>query len=189
MRRERDRDRERDRRDKPGHDQAWDSSNDRRWAPGDDRSKKATGRDRKNGVEDGKDDRRGEREREKEPAWMDTYIPTSPSMGILGGKGADGELDGIQAWKKVMKEKEQRENKADQPSEDVKDASDQTSPPEKQLDEIQIFKMLMKREQEQKKLDQSSDVSPELQSQDKAAAGKSQFRLRLSLSYDLERRC
>ncbi|KAK0233461.1 hypothetical protein IW262DRAFT_1477053 [Armillaria fumosa] len=169
MRRERDRERERDRRDKPGHDQAWDSSNDRRWAPGDDRSKKATGRDRKNGIEDGKDDRRGEREREKEPAWMDTYIPTSPSTGILGGKGADGELDGIQAWKKVMKEKEQRENKADQPSEDVKDTSDQTSPPEKQLDEIQIFKMLMKREQEQKKLDQSSDVSSELQSQDKAA--------------------
>ncbi|KAG7450345.1 uncharacterized protein BT62DRAFT_506784 [Guyanagaster necrorhizus] len=172
MRRERDRDRERDRRDKPGHDQAWDSSNDRRWMPGDDRSKKTTGRDRKTGIEDGKDrdDRRGEREKEKEPAWMDTYIPASSSTGILGGKSADGELDGIQAWKKGMKEKEQRESKAEKPSEDLKDATDQTSPPEKQLDEIQIFKMLMKREQEQKKSDQSSDDSPELQSQDKGAA-------------------
>ncbi|KAK0465406.1 uncharacterized protein EV420DRAFT_1637544 [Desarmillaria tabescens] len=164
-RRERERERERDRRDKPSHDQAWDPSNDRRWTPGDDRSKKATGRDRKNGTDDGRDrdDRRSEREREKEPAWMDTYVPTSTSTGILGGKGADGELDGIQAWKKGMKEKEQRESKADKPSESVKDASDQTSPPEKQLDEIQIFKMLMKREQEQKKLDQSSDVHLELQ--------------------------
>ena len=75
------------------------------------------GRDRRNGDDEKE---RGEpkssgrdrdREREKEPAWMDTYIPPATSgTGILGGKGADGELDGIQAWKKGMKEKEKKKN-------------------------------------------------------------------------------
>ncbi|KIY72735.1 hypothetical protein CYLTODRAFT_417522 [Cylindrobasidium torrendii FP15055 ss-10] len=98
------------------------------------RTKRTTGRDKKS------DDPK-EREKEKEPAWMDTYIPPSTSStGILGGKDeTDGELDGIQAFKKNMKEKEQRAA-----------AIEASEPPpskpsgEKGLDEIQLFKMLMK---------------------------------------------
>ncbi|KAF9044877.1 hypothetical protein BDZ89DRAFT_1127897 [Hymenopellis radicata] len=102
--------------------------------------------------EEGKEaaDRRADREKEKEPAWMDTYVPSPTSSGILGGKGADGELDGIQAWKKGMKEKERAAAEA------TEVAPKATS--EKPLDEIQLFKMMMKREQ-QKGQDGEEDIS------------------------------
>ena len=155
-------------------DSAWESS-DRRWAAEerDSRAKRAT-RDRKAAQgDDAKDreerrDREREREKEKEPAWMDAYIPNGPSFGILGGRGPDGELDGIQAWKKGMKEKEQREREKEQgPSPTVgqgelnADSSvDKVDALEKQLDEIQLFKLLMKREEEKKKTDMSSNTAP-----------------------------
>ncbi|KIL70666.1 hypothetical protein M378DRAFT_6610 [Amanita muscaria Koide BX008] len=171
----RDRERARER------DVAWDSANDRRWTADerDSRTKRST-RDKKPlQSEDVKDreerkdrdrDREKEREKEKEPAWMDTYIPSGPSFGILGGKGADGELDGIQAWKKGMKEKEQREKGIesttpsnggqDQPNDDHS-ISEKTDGAEKQLDEIQLFKLLMKREEEKRKMDMSSSTVPD----------------------------
>ena len=107
------------------------------------RTKRGAGREKKSALDDGgkeRDDRRGEREKEKEPAWMDTYVPPASATGILSGKAADGELDGIQAWKKNMKEKEQR---------NANEASDAAAKAkangEKPLDEIQLFKMLMKK--------------------------------------------
>lgn len=114
-----------------------------RWPAGEDRdsrTKRPAARDKKIG-EDGKEaaDRRADREKEKEPAWMDTYVPSPTSSGILGGKGADGELDGIQAWKKGMKEKERAAAEATEVA--------PKAPSEKPLDEIQLFKMMMKREQ------------------------------------------
>lgn len=135
----------------------------------DSRNKRSSGRDRRSGIlDDGKekDDRR-ERdrdrgEREKEPAWMDTYIPASSGAGVLGGKGSEGELDGIQAFKKGMKAKEQRDLSS---SEETLEASNIDRPngsptagpvssaalsSDKPLDEIQLFKLMMKKEQEQK---------------------------------------
>ena len=156
-------------------DSAWESTGDRRWAAEerDSRAKRPT-RDRKAAQgDDAKDreerrDREKEREKEKEPAWMDTYIPNGPSLGILGGRGADGELDGIQAWKKGMKEKEQREREKEQgPSPTVgqgevnaDNSVDKVDALEKQLDEIQLFKLLMKREEEKKKVDMCSNTAP-----------------------------
>lgn len=92
---------------------------------------------------------------------METYIPTTPSGGILGGKGADGELDSIQAWKKGMKEKERKEKgefTTDTKGSDSNGAPGQTTSPtapalpnpDSPMDEIQLFKIMMKREAEKK---------------------------------------
>ncbi|KAG5221529.1 Zinc finger CCCH domain-containing protein [Salix suchowensis] len=113
-------------------------------------------RDRKvNGDDRDRDDRR-EREKEKEPAWMDTYIPSPSSGGIMGGN-AD-EIDGIQAWKKDMKEKQEKEKSALQvaaddapaPSLPPAPSANGTSSASNGLDEIQMFRMLMKKEDEKK---------------------------------------
>ena len=95
----------------------------------------------------------------RSPAWMETYVPTTPGGGILGGRGADGELDGIQAWKKGMKEKERQEKESEaaaKAAEDAKSVPASTGPAqsESQLDEIQMFKLMMKREAEKKESEQ-----------------------------------
>ena len=96
---------------------------------------------------------------------MDAYVPpASSSGGILGGKNADGEIDSIQAWKKDMKEREMKAKglasdqntapeQADQKSGNQTDSTSQEAP----LDEIQMFKLMMKQE-EQKKLVAKSDA-------------------------------
>ncbi|KAH7921806.1 hypothetical protein BV22DRAFT_1095867 [Leucogyrophana mollusca] len=166
----RDRDRDRDLRDRP-RDRApqapsWEGSDrqERRWTPAeerDGRNKRNTGRDRRGaGGDDTKDDRR-EREREKEPAWMDTYIPSDSSGGFLSAPRAGGDLDGIQAFKKELKEKEQKEQttagndseRLEEPK--VKDAvmRGQEAASGSPLDEIQLFKLMMKREEEKKRAD------------------------------------
>lgn len=137
---------------------------DRRWTPADDRDgryKRSTARERKSGHlgDDGKEkeDRRDrDREKEKEPAWMDTYIPTDSSPGILGGQIPGGELDGIQAWKKGLKDKEIRDHENGSPNGQGHTLGQLSSsipfdPTEKAMDEIQLFKLMMKREEEKKK--------------------------------------
>ncbi|KAH7915376.1 hypothetical protein BJ138DRAFT_1141973 [Hygrophoropsis aurantiaca] len=160
--REKDRD-IRDRpRDRVAQAPAWESNDrqDRRWAGAEDRdgrTKRNAGRDRRIGGDDTKDDRR-EREREKEPAWMDTYIPGDSNNGFHGASKTDGDLDGIQAFKKELKDKELKEQAAldstTQRSEEPKpkDAASGTS--DSPLDEIQLFKLMMKREEEKKRVDQ-----------------------------------
>lgn len=102
---------------------------------------------------------------------MDTYIPPSASgTGILGGKAPDGGLDGIQAWKKGMKEKEEKEKAAElaevsRAQETIKSKEGAKSAAGG-LDEIQMFKQMMKREEEKKK---ESGSSPNL---DSPVAGK-----------------
>ena len=87
---------------------------------------------------------------------METYVPPPSGGGILGGKGVDGELDGIQAWKKGLKEKERKDKEPDSsPDATTKpptNPSESSLPaaPEGQLDEIQLFKLMMKREAEKK---------------------------------------
>ncbi|KAF9270385.1 hypothetical protein L218DRAFT_993006 [Marasmius fiardii PR-910] len=149
------RDLRRDRaRDKP-HENSWENG-DRRWALTEDkdRTKRGATRDKKSTATDepkDKEDRRVEREKEKEPAWMDTYIPSSSGGGILGGKGSDGELDGIQAWKKNMKEKEQQAQKASKPADqDTSGTVEQSENQEEHMDEIQRFKKMMEMAQKQK---------------------------------------
>ncbi|KAJ7655117.1 hypothetical protein DFH06DRAFT_1298722 [Mycena polygramma] len=141
-----------------------DASGDRRWTVVEDRDgrSKRNHRDRRTGGtgEDGKDreERRDrDREREKEPAWMDTYIPDSP--GILGGKGGEGELDGIQAWKKGLKEQKEKTATDSGPKKDEERVAASNSIPEKPLDEIQIFRMLMKREEEKKQVEPPPTVT------------------------------
>jgi hypothetical protein len=139
---ERDRDRARD---KPIHEQGWEGSTDRRWTAGEDRDgryKRQSARDKR---EDAKE-REDRRDREKEPAWMDTYVPSETGSGILGGKGDAGELDGIQAWKRGMKEKEEQE-KASSGFIEQENVLAAPEAAEKQLDEIQLFKLMMKREE------------------------------------------
>lgn len=129
------RDREKEDKDKD-RDNRWQTAEDR-----DSRLKRVTGRDRKN-ADDGKD-------KEKEPAWMETYVPDA-SGGILGGRTADGEIDSIQAWKKSMKEKEEKDKTVtakDIPSGSQQDTAGHAEP---QMDEIQLFKMMIKREADKK---------------------------------------
>lgn len=151
-------------------DPAWDSASDRRWVPAEERDvrPKRAGRERKTGQpgDDGKErddrrDREREREREKEPAWMDAYIPPPSSAGILGGKGGEGELDGIQAWKKERREKELKEQAPPSTAKEHSADTQETHPQKSDingLDEIQIFKLLMKREQGGKKGDGAGDA-------------------------------
>ncbi|KAG0709037.1 hypothetical protein DFH29DRAFT_890248 [Suillus ampliporus] len=148
----RDKDRVRDR------PVAWDSGDrqDRRWVSTDDRdgrNKRAAGRERKPDEAKDTDNRKDrDKEREKEPAWMDTYIPSAGSNGL--GR-APGDLDGIQAFKREIKEREQKEQTAA-----AQDGKTNTSEPH--LDEIQLFKLMMKREEQKKKADQSPLAGPSL---------------------------
>lgn len=160
-------------RDKPPYDPAHD---DRRWngADTDGRQKRGAARDRRSGADEPRerDDRR-DREREKEPAWMDSNEAPSAGLGILGGRAADGALDGIQAWKKGMKEKEEREKAQQQAKSDSTPAQAAATPGPspavdasgKPLDEIQLFKMLMKREEGKKSdapgSEQAAGLSPQ----------------------------
>jgi hypothetical protein len=166
-REQRDRERDKDRvRDRPA---AWDASDrqDRRWAPADDRdgrSKRVAGRERKPDEAKDRDDRKDrdrerEKEREKEPAWMDTYIPSSGSNGL--GR-APGDLDGIQAFKREIKEREQKEQGTVQDDDRCGDFEGKANTSEPHLDEIQLFKLMMKREEQKKKADQSPLAAPSL---------------------------
>jgi hypothetical protein len=108
----------------------------------------------------GKEDRR-DREREKEPAWMDSDVPSSFSGGIFGGKGSDEDgMDSIQVWKKSMKEKEDKTKvTAESPKDPAvlavtagsKDNTTQMISPREldnePVDEIQMFRMMMMKEQ------------------------------------------
>ena len=159
-------------REKANDDHKWESNTDRRWPAGDDkdsRYKRTTGRERKVNLDESKDDRRDrEREREKEPAWMDPYVPTDSSPGILGGQSSSGQLDGIQAWKKGLKERESKDKEASVPvplksSGGVADQADTSAiaaNADKPLDEIQLFKLLMKKEQEAKRPDNVNSLEP-----------------------------
>ncbi|OJT11833.1 hypothetical protein TRAPUB_11628 [Trametes pubescens] len=153
-------------------ERGWDRFEDRdreRPSGGDERdarTRRGAGRDRRLGAaDDGKDreDRRDrDRDREAEPAWMETYVPSTSGGGILGGKTEDGELDGIQAWKKGMKERERKEKGSDAnpggKNSNANGSSEQqaASSSESPMDEIQLFKLMMKREA-QKKEDKSQD--------------------------------
>ncbi|KAI9572813.1 hypothetical protein HD554DRAFT_2326246 [Boletus coccyginus] len=134
----------RDRRDRP----TWDAGDrsDRRWAAGDDRDsrgKRPSGKDRKLG-EDGKDrDDRKDREREKEPAWMDTYIPSNGSGGI--GSHRSG---GKKCSRKINLPRQSPASRHRKPK-----LHPLVRAPENQLDEIQLFRLMMKREEEKKKSD------------------------------------
>lgn len=147
--RRRDRDR--------GRDRSRDDANDG-WTLSEDRRKGA--RDRKMDDVRERDERR-EREREKEPAWMETYVPSSASAGILGGKAAEGEVDDIQAWKKDMKERELKAKGLPsdssavtleplEPTEKSKEVDMPKPAAEGQLDEIQLFKLMMKKEEQKR---------------------------------------
>ncbi|TBU64975.1 hypothetical protein BD310DRAFT_913781 [Dichomitus squalens] len=163
------------RREREARERGWDRFEDRdreRPSAGDDRdarTRRGAGRDRRlGGTDDNKDreDRRDrDKDREAEPAWMETYVPTTPGGGILGGKGAEGELDGIQAFKKGMKEKERKEKGDISDTAQASEANDSldrqqtslTTPAsanaETPMDEIQLFKLMMKREAEKKEGD------------------------------------
>ena len=172
--RERERDREREREKERGsrvteRESNWESNRNRdrerdRWVMDerDARSKRFNGRDRPGHSRDeDRDERKDSRARieEKEPAWMDTYIPNESAVGIFGGQAENGELDGIQAWKLGMKEKErkERESEVSRSGGDAEHAcgtqmiESQAAPPEPQLDEIQLFKLMIKREEEKNK--------------------------------------
>ena len=149
-------------RDKGNQDGHWEGGTDRRWTPGDDRDgryKRSSGRERRtgNGPDDikDKDDRRDkEREKEKEPAWMDTYVPSDSSPAILGGHRLSGELDGIQAYKKEQKDKELKDKAANLSAPLVAQGLEETSlsilhadMKQEPLDEIQLFKRMMLKDQ------------------------------------------
>ncbi|KAI0662733.1 hypothetical protein C8Q70DRAFT_579135 [Cubamyces menziesii] len=139
----------------------------------DGRTRRGTGRERRLGganddAKDREDRRDRDKDREAEPAWMETYIPATPGGGILGGKTADGELDSIQAWKKGMKEKERKEKAADSNTDSATTSSpngnvEAQAPPRSDgpMDEIQLFKLMMKREAEKKEGEKVHNGQPE----------------------------
>jgi zinc finger CCCH domain-containing protein 13 len=169
--RERDREREKERGSRVSERESnWESDRNRdrerdRWVMDerDSKPKRPNGRDRPGHSRDeDRDERKDSRVRveEKEPAWMDTYIPNESGVGIFGGQAENGELDSIQAWKLGMKEKErkERESEVSRSSGNAEHAggtqtidSQAVSPMEPQLDEIQLFKLMIKREEEKNK--------------------------------------
>jgi len=166
-RRDREREREGGSRDRLRERSTWDAGerSDRRRAADDRevRNKKANGRDRRTG-EDVKDrEERKDREREKEPAWMDTYIPSNNGTGF-DMQRPNGELDGIQAFKKELREKERNQlliSNDGGPSPDPLSKADlPISTVDGQLDEIQLFKLMMKREEEKRKAESPLASSP-----------------------------
>lgn len=135
----------------------WDRHEERdRERPSEDsRPRRGAARDRRGANADEGKDREDRREKEAEPAWMETYVPTTPGGGILGGQGADGELDGIQAWKKGMKEKERQESEAaTKAADDAKSTPASGPQSDGQLDEIQLFRLMMKRDAGKKESEQ-----------------------------------
>ncbi|KAI0824257.1 hypothetical protein BC628DRAFT_455332 [Trametes gibbosa] len=152
-------------------ERGWDRFEDRdreRPSAGDDkdaRSRRGAGRDRRLAATDDpkeREDRRDrDRDRETEPAWMETYVPTTPGGGILGGQTVDGELDGIQAWKRGMKEKERKEKGGEANVDGGKQPSEHAPSSDGQMDEIQLFKLMMKRESEKKDGDKPQSSPPE----------------------------
>lgn len=153
--------REREYRERERERLAWDGI----WVTDDrdNRGKRANGRERRVG-DDAKDrHERKDREREKEPAWMDTYIPSSSGSGFTMQR-PDGELDGIQAFKKELREKEQKNQVPSSDGEPLPDSSPKTElpvpKPETQLDEIQLFKLMMRREEEKRNTDIPVASSP-----------------------------
>lgn len=147
-----------------GRDRSRDLRDEEGWTIHEERRR--GGRDRKLDDVRDRDDRR-EREKEKEPAWMETYVPASSSAGILGGKGADGEVDDIQAWKKDMKERELKakagpNDVALEPLEPIENSREGEIPKpstEGQLDEIQLFKLMMKKEEQKRASGTATDVA------------------------------
>ncbi|KAI6136760.1 hypothetical protein F5141DRAFT_48147 [Pisolithus sp. B1] len=163
----REKEREGGSRDRARERSTWDPSerSDRRWVADDrdNRGKRTNGRERRIG-DDAKDrDERKDREREKEPAWMDTYIPSSSGSGFTMQR-SDGELDGIQAFKKELREKEQKNqissSGGDPPLHTLPKAELSVSKTESQLDEIQLFKLMMRREEEKRQVDSPLTSSP-----------------------------
>lgn len=160
-------------------DNNWEGGADKRWGAGDDREGryKRTGRERRTGnaadeVKEKEDRREKEREKEKEPAWMDTYVPNENMSGILGGQGPNGELDGIQAWKKGMKEKESKEKDTTISTLSKESGLEKPALPAlpENVDEIQLFKFLMKQEEEKKRTEAATDSGEHIS----LAAGKSE---------------
>lgn len=85
---------------------------------------------------------------------METYVPSEPLSGILGGVASTGELDGIQAWKKGMKDKEREKDEKEGVGRSVNDASTATThekPAREEaeavqpMDEIQLFRLMMQK--------------------------------------------
>lgn len=171
----------------------WEPSHDReRLDDRDGRPKRSSGRDRR-GDEPREKDEKKEREKEKEPAWMETYVPTTPGGGILGAQ-TEGQLDGIQAWKKGLKEKEKKE-KEDEVLESATKSNNETSPDsvprgsespvptsgDGALDEIQLFKLMMKREAAKKgEPGSNGDASPSTSTPQPIENGASKDRLGVS---------
>lgn len=86
---------------------------------------------------------------------MDTYVPGDSSPGILGGHGLSGELDGIQAFKKEQKDKELKDKAANLSALPVTQDLEETSSSvlhvdmkQEPLDEIQLFKRMMLKDQQ-----------------------------------------
>lgn len=98
---------------------------------------------------------------------MGDYAPET-SGGILGGKGLEGELDELQAWKKSMKERDQRATGASsgrKASGPVTESSEPEPAPANGgggLDEIQQFKLIMKKAQEGKPPAEGLEFGPAL---------------------------
>ncbi|KDN50073.1 hypothetical protein RSAG8_01409, partial [Rhizoctonia solani AG-8 WAC10335] len=147
----------------------WTTSEGRRVA---DRRRNAAGDDRLDGKT--KDDRtasKNDRDKplqEEEPAWMGDYVPEAGSLGILGSTRGE---DGIQAWKRELKEKERASQGVEAPLDDeglggldddvfrmkvVEDQAKQNASGQSEddgLDEIQRFKKLMQESERQRRED------------------------------------
>ena len=82
----------------------------------DGRRKRRSARDKREDAKERED--RGGQDREKELAWMDTYVLSETGPGVLGGKGDAGELDmeqldAIQLFKLMMKREESKRTQTD----------------------------------------------------------------------------
>lgn len=87
---------------------------------------------------------------------METYVPSEPLSGILGG-APTGELDGIQAWKKGMKDKEKEKDEKEVVNRSMNEGNALTNDekstredgqPAQPMDEIQLFRLMMQKAKE-----------------------------------------
>lgn len=97
---------------------------------------------------------------------METYVPSEPLPGILGAVSSTGELDGIQAWKKGLKDKEKEKEEKDKsesalPTPSTKEKETLPSATGPGLDEIQLFRLMMQKEQGKKDPEPTTGPSSE----------------------------
>ncbi|EJD55337.1 hypothetical protein AURDEDRAFT_179104 [Auricularia subglabra TFB-10046 SS5] len=134
--------------------ESGDSKRDKDVEEGESKPSRRGGREREGrrtaaAADDEKADKERKERQKEQPAWMETYVPDSAGGGILGG-AEDGRMDDLQAWKKEMRGKMEKDKAA---ADLLANPSAAPNAPAKAaesggVDELATIKLMIKRAQE-----------------------------------------